>query len=125
MLLWRVEGRVLSRNVHLDTPALLCLCRTDTCTFSNYRIYPYHGVTYVRTDGKVSRSVWSHAIPPFPLSPQRSQELLRWWPWLHVPCMSALVQLVLTGIWSAAHAVKFCEREACVSQSGPVAAEET
>ena len=29
------------------------LSRTDICTFSNYRIYPYHGVTYIRVDGKV------------------------------------------------------------------------
>jgi len=33
------------------------LSRTDTCTFSNYRIYPYHGITYVRTDGKQFRFI--------------------------------------------------------------------
>ena len=31
------------------------MSRTETCTFSNYRIYPYHGVNYVRIDGKVLR----------------------------------------------------------------------
>ena len=30
------------------------VCRTDTCTFSNFRIYPGHGVTYIRVDGKVN-----------------------------------------------------------------------
>ena len=37
--------------------------RTDTCTFSNYRIYPYHGVTYIRVDGKVCFGRVALALP--------------------------------------------------------------
>jgi hypothetical protein len=29
------------------------LCRTETCAFSGFRIYPGHGMTYIRVDGKV------------------------------------------------------------------------
>ena len=31
--------------------------KTDTCTFSNFRIYPGHGVTYIRVDGKSFRFI--------------------------------------------------------------------
>merc|ERR1712205_264473 len=31
--------------------------KTDTCTFSNFRIYPGHGVSYIRTDGKSFRFI--------------------------------------------------------------------
>merc|ERR1712205_267650 len=31
--------------------------KTDTCTFSNYRIYPGHGVTYIRVDGRSFRFI--------------------------------------------------------------------
>lgn len=32
---------------------LLTLCRTLTCSFSEYKIYPGHGGMYIRKDGQV------------------------------------------------------------------------
>ena len=33
---------------------LLTLCRTLTCSFSEYKIYPGHGGMYIRKDGQVN-----------------------------------------------------------------------
>jgi hypothetical protein len=31
----------------------VCVCRTELCAFSEYRIYPGHGVRFIRRDGQV------------------------------------------------------------------------
>jgi len=33
------------------------VCRTDTCVFSNFRIYPGHGTLFIRIDGKAFRFI--------------------------------------------------------------------
>ena len=35
----------------------LILCRTVTCSFSEYKIYPGHGGMYIRKDAQVACSV--------------------------------------------------------------------
>ncbi|KAJ1472653.1 ribosomal protein L24e-domain-containing protein [Baffinella frigidus] len=51
-------------------------CRTDTCVFSNFRIYPGHGRVYVRTDGKSFRFINAKTAASFTM--KRNPRKIAW-----------------------------------------------